>query len=69
MERLEKWTVEFYTAIANYKWADLESYIESITNLSLHDVDNSEIQYKNDIDDKQSCPTDPFLRVMCEWCQ
>lgn len=69
MGKLEKWTVEFYTAIASYKWSDLESYIEALNNSTLDNLDNSEVQHKSELYDKPACPVDPFLRVMCEGCQ
>ena len=70
MGKLEKWTVEFYTAVANYKWDDLDWYINAI--LDHWDIiDNSEIQHKIELDNdiKQVCSTDPFERVMCTSCQ
>ncbi len=70
MGKLEKWTLEFYTAIAGYKWDDLDWYINAILD-HWDAIDNSEAQHKIELDNdiKQACPTDPFLRVMCEWCQ
>ncbi len=68
MEKLEKWTLEFYTAIANYKWDDLDNYINAILD-HWDAIDNSEVQHKSELYDKPVCPVDPFERVMCLSCQ
>ncbi len=56
---------EFYKEIASYKGDELESYIESVIE-SRRPYKKKEVEAA---EEKQACPTDPFLRVMCEGCQ
>ena len=62
----------FYQEIAKFKSSnpnartdELENYIQSM--IESKGIEERGVRIQSE--ESHACPTDPFLRVMCEWCQ